>query len=122
VRAWVLLVLLANVTATGAQELTRASAPPSYFSEHERRVERATIVYQRDHTLDELRDRDRLELYGVQPGRGRAATLGAAMFGGMVVMSAHAPPPLRPLFDARLHLGPALFDGGGLGAAAGGRF
>ncbi len=121
-QAGIVLIALASVTAAAAQEVARVPPPPSYFSQHEQRVERATIVYQRGYTLDELRDRDRLELYGVAPGGARATALGGAMFGGRVVMSAHAPAPLRPLFDARLHLGPALFWGGGLGAAAGGRF
>jgi hypothetical protein len=38
------------------------------------------------------------------------------------VLAAHAPAPLRPLFDSRVHLGPAVFEGGGMGAGVGGTF
>jgi hypothetical protein len=44
------------------------------------------------------------------------------MLGAMCVVAAHAPKPLRVLIDRRVHLGPARFDGGGMGAGIGARF
>jgi hypothetical protein len=36
--------------------------------------------------------------------------------------TAHAPKPLRFLFDKRIHLGPAMFENGGMGGGLGGSF
>ena len=44
-----------------------------------------------------------------------------AMFGVATVLSAHAPRPFRILFDGPVHLGPAIFDGGGMGAGIAGK-
>jgi hypothetical protein len=80
------------------------------------------IVERAQDRLQSLRERDALLLpAGRVPSVGSGG-LGAAMLGATIVLAAHAPAPLRPLFDARVHLGPALFDGGGMGAGIGGRF
>jgi hypothetical protein len=71
--------------------------------------------------LEVRRDRDRLVLFrGPQP-QGAAVGLGLAMFAATTILSAHAPRPLRLLFDGPVHLGPAIFDGGGMGAGIAGR-
>jgi hypothetical protein len=71
--------------------------------------------------LEVRRDRDKLLLFrGPQP-QGAAVGLGVAMFGATTLLAAHAPKPVRFLFDGPVHLGPAIFDGGGMGAGIGGR-
>ncbi|MCU1280328.1 MAG: hypothetical protein JWM53_3874 [bacterium] len=71
--------------------------------------------------LEVRRERDRLVLFrGPQP-QGAAVGVGLAMFGATTILSAHAPRPIRVLFDGPVHLGPAIFDGGGMGAGIGGR-
>jgi hypothetical protein len=73
--------------------------------------------------LEVRRDRDKmLEFRGPQPAQGGSVALGAAMFGAATVLSAHAPRPVRVVFDGPVHLGPAIFDGGGMGAGLAGRF
>ena len=72
--------------------------------------------------LEVRRDRDKLLLFrGPPPPQGGSVGLGAAMFGVTTILSAHAPRPLRVLFDGPVHLGPAIFDGGGMGAGISGR-
>lgn len=72
--------------------------------------------------LEVRRDRDKMLLFrGPQPSQGGAVGLGAAMFGATTILSAHAPRPLRVAFDGPVHLGPAIFDGGGMGAGIAGR-
>ena len=78
-------------------------------------------MFQHSYTLDTMRQRDTLELYGVTPGTSTSTALGVAAFSTMVVSSAHTPVPLRFAFDRKFHLGPAIFDGGGMGAGFGGR-
>ena len=72
--------------------------------------------------LEVRRDRDRLVLFRGPQSQGGAVAVGLAMFAATTIASAHAPRPLRVLFDARVHLGPAIFDGGGMGAGLAGRF
>jgi hypothetical protein len=72
--------------------------------------------------LEVRRDRDRLVLFRGPQAQGQAVAIGLAMFGASTVLSAHAPRPLRVLFDGPVHVGPAIFDGGGMGAGVGGRF
>ena len=72
--------------------------------------------------LEVRRARDRLVLFRGPQAQGPAVAIGLAMFGASTILSAHAPPPLRVLFDGPVHLGPAIFDGGGMGAGVGGRF
>jgi hypothetical protein len=71
--------------------------------------------------LEVRRDRDRLVLFRGPEPQGAAIALGAAMFGAATILSAHAPPPFRTAFDGPIHLGPAIFDGGGMGAGLAGR-
>src|SRR5689334_13967641 len=68
----------------------------------------ATVERAQDR-LEQLRDRDALLLPAGRTPSWGAGGLGAAMLGATIVLAAHAPAPLRPLFDARVHLGPALF-------------
>jgi hypothetical protein len=71
--------------------------------------------------LDIRRERDRLALLRGPQDPSSALALGAAMFAATTFLSAHAPRPLRIVFDGPIHLGPAIFDGGGMGAGIGGR-
>ncbi len=73
-------------------------------------------------SLEVRRDRDRLVLFRGPQSQGGALSIGLAMFAGTTIASAHAPRALRFLFDARAHLGPAIFDGGGMGAGVAGHF
>ncbi len=66
--------------------------------------------------LELRREQDRLLLFrGPQPRAG-AIGIGLAMFGATTVLAAHLPRPLRVIFDGPVHLGPAIFPGGGMGA------
>ncbi len=80
----------------------------------------APIGPEQQDDLAVLRERDRLlVLENTQPST-RQIAYGGALLGATIIMTAHAPQALRPIFDARFHLGPAVLDGGGLGAAFGG--
>lgn len=92
----------------------------SYFRRHAARVEDDLLHFNTAYTLESMRDRDGWLRFGSAGGTG-AASLGAAILSAAVVASAHAPRRLRPLFDRPLHFGPAIFDGGGMGAGFGGR-
>lgn len=98
-----------------------APRPPTYFEEHSARVTHDMLLFQHSYTLDTMRERDTLELYGPTPGSPTSTALGIGLFAGVVVSAAHTPLPLRFAFDRTLHLGPAIFDGGGMGAGFGGR-
>lgn len=71
--------------------------------------------------LDIRRERDRLLLFRGPQDPSSALALGAALFAATTLLSAHAPRPLRILFDGPIHLGPAIFDGGGMGGGVAGR-
>jgi hypothetical protein len=71
--------------------------------------------------LEVRRDRDRLVLFRGPQSQGASVAVGLAMFIAATVSSAHAPRPLRVVFDGPVHLGPAIFDGGGMGAGVAGR-
>ena len=98
-----------------------AQRPPTYFERHSARVEHDMLLFQHGYTLDDMRERDTLQLYGPTPGTTASTGLGIGLFSAIVVSSAHTPPFLRFAFDRSLHLGPAVFDGGGMGAGFGGR-
>jgi hypothetical protein len=120
--------------ATGA----RAQAAPisltlqkkhteSYVEAHSRQVWHSMLrfrtvrtVEQQQDSLDWYRERDRLSLFA--PAQTQSASYGVALFGAITVLAAHAPRSLQVLFTGPVHLGPAIFDGGGLGAGVGGRF
>jgi len=93
---------------------------PSYFEQHSARVERDLLLFHHGYTLETMRERDALELYGQTPGSSTSTALGVGLFSAVVVSSAHTPRALQFAFDRRLHLGPAVFDGGGMGAGFGG--
>ncbi len=101
---------------------------PSYFEEKSAQVFASFWTFKAAHTVEEsqnplaqLRERDALLLPGGRASVQAGAT-GAMMLGAAVVFAAHAPRPLRPLVDGPVHVGPSLFDGGGMGAGIGGRF
>jgi hypothetical protein len=110
-----LLVLLA-ASSSYAEKLSRYNA----------RVMHAFLVFTPARTLQErsagleiARARDRFLLLRGDPRDEQAMGFGALMLGVTTIMTAHAPQSLRPLFDGPVHLGPAVFDGGGLGAGIG---
>jgi hypothetical protein len=71
--------------------------------------------------LELSRRRDRLLLFRQGLLRVGDLATGLALFLGTTVMAAHAPRGLRVIFDGPVHLGPAVFNGGGMGAGIGGR-
>ena len=93
---------------------------PSYFEQHSARVTRTMLMFHHGYTLERMRDRDTLELYGPTPGTNTSTAAGIGIFSAVVVSAAHTPLPLRFAFDRSLHLGPAIFEGGGMGAGFGG--
>jgi hypothetical protein len=92
--------------------------PPTYIEQHSARVERDILKFDDGYTLERMRERDQLSLYGSTPGTVGGAMLGAAVFSTAVFGAAHS--PVRFAFDHTWHLGPAIFDGGGMGAGFGG--
>lgn len=72
--------------------------------------------------LEIARSRDRLLLFRQDDRRGTSTAFGMALFGGMTIMAAHMPRPFRILFDGCVHVGPAIFDDGGMGAGVGGHW
>ncbi len=105
---------------TGSVAVGRSPRAPSYFQEHSDRVERSFHHFRRGKALEDLRARDQIRLYGPALGGMGAAANGVAIFSSAVIGVAHAPRPVRILFDRRFHFGPAIFDQGGLGAGFGG--
>jgi len=104
----------------GPREPLPSLRRPSYFEQHSARVERTMHFFNSGYTLDTMRDRDTLELYGATPGNSTSTVLGIGMFSAFVVSAAHTPPFLRFAYDRSLHIGPAIFDSG-MGAGFGGR-
>jgi hypothetical protein len=86
----------------------------SYFRRHAERVEDDLLHLNPPYTLESMRNRDAWLRFGGVGGPS-ASALGAALFSGAVVGSAHGPLRLR-----RVHIGPAILDGG-LGAGFSGR-
>ena len=70
--------------------------------------------------LAELRMRDRLLLMEPPQHTGSAGGSGVALFSAATIAAAHAPAPLRLIFDGPVRLGPAIFSDGGLGMGIGG--
>jgi hypothetical protein len=96
--------------------------PATYFDEHSAHVSHDMLFFEHGYTLGEMRERDALRLYGPTPGNEQSGVDGAALLAGTIVVTAHAPRPIRRLLDGRWHVGPAILYGGGMGAGAGGRF
>lgn len=93
---------------------------PSYFEQHSARVERDILLFHHGYTLETMREHDTLELYGPTPGSAASTAAGIGIFSAVVVGAAHTPRALQFAFDRSLHLGPAIFEGGGMGAGFGG--
>jgi len=108
-------------------------APPShrevsYFEARNEAVIRSFLVFktaqpvEREQNLvEEARDRDQL-LLGGRAQNLQSGALGSAVMGAAVVFAAHAPARVRAIVDGPVHVGPALLEGGGMGAGVGGRF
>jgi hypothetical protein len=108
-------------------------APPShrevsYFEARNEAVIRSFLVFktaqpvEREQNLvQEARDRDQL-LLGGRAQNLQSGALGSAVMGAAVVFAAHAPARVRAIVDGPVHVGPALLEGGGMGAGVGGRF
>ena len=101
---------------------------PSYFAERSAAVyasfldlSRVRTTEEQQNRLGQLRDRDALMLPGGAPSL-RSGMLGSMILGAAVVFVAHAPKRVRLVVDGPVHVGPALLDGGGMGAGIGGRF
>ncbi|HEX2573565.1 MAG TPA: hypothetical protein VH877_28710 [Polyangia bacterium] len=75
-----------------------------------------------DDLLAVYRQRDRLIYFRDMPLDGAHFAMGLGMFAAAALLSAHAPRPLRILFDRSFHLGPAIFDRSGMGIGFGGQF
>ena len=71
--------------------------------------------------LQQCRERDTL-LWGGRTQSMQSGAMGSMVMGAAVVLAAHAPKRVRAVVDGRVHVGPALFEGGGMGAGVGGRF
>ena len=100
----------------------------SYFEARNEAVIRSFLVFksaqpvEREQNLVQLsRERDEL-LFGGRTQSMQSGALGSAVMGAAVVFAAHAPARVRALVDGQVHVGPALLEGGGMGAGVGGRF
>jgi hypothetical protein len=110
----------------------RASERQSLVMQTNDRVVRSFLVFrvmrsaeQQQDRLQVARERDRYNLNAARaPAVTNESAYGAAMLGASVFLAAHAPGPLRAMFDGErvVHAGPAVFEGGGMGAGLGGRF
>jgi hypothetical protein len=105
-----------------------ARSGKSYVEQKSDQVFAAFLTFEPARTVEEqqdrlgwARDRDALLVAGGAPSS-QASAIGAMMMGATVVLAAHAPARLRPLVDGVVHVGPAVFDGGGMGAGVGARF
>jgi hypothetical protein len=101
---------------------------PSYFEQKAAQVfasfhtfKTARTAAEEQDPLQQARDRDALLLPGGAVSM-RSGALGSMVMGAAVVLAAHAPAQLRPIVDGPVHVGPALFEGGGMGAGIGARF
>ena len=81
----------------------------------------AGTVEQQQNRLEAARARDTLLLPGGTPSM-QSGAMGAMMMGAAVVVAAHLPERVRIVVDGAVHFGPAMFEGGGMGAGVGGRF
>jgi hypothetical protein len=111
---------LARSRHKSAVELRSQRVMQSFFRFAPARTPPQTEEEQQD-GLAIKRSRDQLLLpLGSSPST-RWAAYGAALMGASIVLAAHAPAALQPLFTAPVHFGPALLDHGGFGVAVGGR-
>ncbi len=128
-----LLVIGMVLGLAGSASARSQRVPPrSSVMKTNDRVVRSFFVFrtlrsaeQQQDRLQVARERDRWNLNAARPAvMTTEGAYGAAVLAASVFMAAHAPGPLQPLFDGErvVHLGPALFEGGGMGAGVGGRF
>jgi hypothetical protein len=116
-----LLVVLASI-ARGQTTLAKArhrqaEAAPSFIAFHTARVQHDLMVFHPDYPGLVMK----LRLLFRDTNRQTSSTaLGLGLFAVTTVMSAHLPDPLRVMFDGPMHLGPAIFDDGGMGAGIAG--
>ena len=126
-RALVTIVLLlgASTAASAEQNPRTAKVHLTFVELHSARVEKDLLQFKLQlrfvDALEVRRERDRLMLFRAPQSQGEAVGIGLAMFAATTILSAHAPRPLRVVFDGPVHLGPAIFDGGGMGAGIGAR-
>jgi hypothetical protein len=127
-RTLMILATLLSTAYADEPKLQLRDRAPTYLQAHNTLVQHAFLRFstaqrleQQQNRLELLRDRDRLQLFGVSENRSNAA-YGVMMFAAATILAAHASAFARVLFDGPVHLGPAAFDNGGLGAGIGGRF
>ncbi|HXU70259.1 MAG TPA: hypothetical protein VN947_13075 [Polyangia bacterium] len=101
---------------------------PSYVEVHTAAVVRSFLIFKSDkgvereqNAVGEARAHDALMLGGRAPSM-QSGAMGSMVMGAAVVLAAHAPARMRAVVDGPVHVGPALFEGGGMGAGVGGRF
>jgi hypothetical protein len=116
--------MLAMVMILGAP----APRHESYVEQKNAAVVRSFFLFKSERSVEQdqnrvqqARDRDELLLGGRAPSM-QAGALGSMVMGAAVVLAAHAPKKMRAVVDGPVHVGPALFEGGGMGAGVGGRF
>jgi hypothetical protein len=115
--------MLAMVVVLGAPH-----GKPTYFEQKSAQVFASFLTFTTERGVEEqqnrlaaARERDGLLLPGGAPSM-QSGAMGSMVMGAAVVMVAHAPKRVRAVVDGRVHIGPALFEGGGMGAGVGGRF
>ena len=132
----VTIAMLAGLSgpASAQPQLVKSQprASQSFVLETNARVARSFIVFrtqrsqeQQQDPLQVARERDRYNLNAMRAAAvNHESAYGAAMLGASVFLAAHAPGPVRALFAGErvVHVGPAAFEGGGMGAGFGGRF
>jgi hypothetical protein len=131
VRLAALVVLSAAVPARAdltPPTLRMAQPRAGSFAFYNARVMHAFMIFtparsleERLNPLEAVRARDTLRLV-TGATYDEAGGLGALLMGVTCAAVAHAPGPLRAIFDGPVHLGPAVLDGGGLGAGIGGHW
>jgi hypothetical protein len=101
---------------------------PSYVEQKSAQVFASFLSFNAQRSVEEdqnrlqsARERDTLLLTGGAPSM-QSGAIGAMMMGAAVVVAAHMPERARVFVDGAVHFGPALFEGGGMGAGIGGRF
>ena len=116
--------MLAMVMILGAP----APRHESYVEQKNAAVVRSFLMFKTERTveadqdrLQQARERDQL-LLGGRTTSLQSGALGSMVMGAAVVLAAHAPQRMRAVVDGPVHVGPALFEGGGMGAGVGGRF
>jgi len=114
-------LMLFKPTLVGIAPMGRSRSVELFSSAPAKKAFRFLAPAESGDALEVRRDRDRLVLFRGPQSQGASVAIGLAMFIAATVSSAHAPRPLRVVFDGPVHLGPAIFDGGGMGAGIAGR-